>query len=130
MYIFLTIATLFPMIVALVLKSKYLKSTITLGIANLAIIAFYYYRLIRPNEKCVYAGNYDCENYFPMTLILLITIISIVIAIACMSFIKRESVTGVASKGTTRKVLGTVGIIIVLVAVLAIAGFIFALTQI
>ena len=130
MMIFLLVMIFFPLLVAVLLKSKYIYGVIALACVNLAILAFDYFKYMRPESRCISEGQFNCGDH-SITSLILITIIIIVSVVAWyLAFKQKDNISGLASNGLAKKTLTAGGWIIVIFVVLTIAGFVVAFSQI
>jgi hypothetical protein len=130
MIIFLGIMILFPLLVAIILKSKYLQAVIALSIVNVAVLIFDYKKYMQPERFCVSRGLYNCDSH-TVTSLMLITVMILVSVIAWyLAFKQKENVSGVAANNIAKKTLTISSWIIVIFVILTIAGFVLAFSQI
>jgi hypothetical protein len=128
--VFLAVIIIFPLIVAIALKSKYLYQIIALAILNAAALAFDYKKYLQPERQCVGQGLGNCESHFTASLILFTLIVIVSVIMWYLAFKQKENVSGFAANSATRKTLAASGWLIIIVVALIIAFFIFAFSQI
>lgn len=128
--IFLLVMIFFPLLVAVLMKSKYIYSVVMLGCASIAILAFDYFKYMLPEGRCIDEGQYNCGDHSVTTLILITAIIMISVVAWYLAFKQKDNISGLASNGLAKKTLTAGGWAIVIFVVLTIVGFVVAFSQI
>jgi|GEM_PF-6550064 len=136
MIAFLAVITLFPLIVAMVLKSRYMTAVVSLEIVGIAAFAFEYLHFMLPEKRCTRTtqylmGNAHCGISNTTVYFLLIYFIITLSAIMWfMAFKQKDTVSGIAANRLTKPALTIAGWLIIVTIVLIIGGFILAFSQI
>lgn len=135
MWLFMIILTLFPVITSLVLRGRFYKLVLGLGLANSAIAVVSFILTDLPTDKCLVEGSYSCHLSNKSYMIVATLNILASIVLWYMAFARAQTASNMtvnnltgnqmskftSSGGTPRVILKGVGWLIVL-SVLAFIG--------
>ena len=135
MVIFLITIIVFPIIAAIVLKSRYILAVIGLAVASTVTFLYEFLHFMLPERRCTHSigyikGNVTCsisDGAAPLLLITLIILLSVIMWF--LAFKQRGELSGLAASNFAKPILTTVGWAIVLSIVLVVASLVFALSQ-
>jgi len=136
MILFLAVITLFPLLVGVILKSKYLVALCSLVAVSLAIFIFDYLHFMRPENLCLKLGAYQTTDTTcghgqgTAAMVPIILIIMIAPILWYLAFMQKDRVTGLAANKLTKPTLRIAGWLIIAFILLTIGGFILAFSQI